>query len=333
RLSFSELRPHLHSLPDLPRAIPYLTTYYKEDWGFCVAHEELKEFPDGMYEVVVDTSLDKGVLEIGEAVIPGESKEEVLFSSYLCHPSLANNELSGPIVMAFLFQKILAMPRRRLTYRFVINPETIGAIGYLKKRGGHFKKRLVAGYQITCVGDPGKFTYKQSRQENSVADRAARVVLKEIGEHRVVKFDPSNGSDERQYCSPGFDLPVGSLMRTMYGEYAEYHTSMDNKSFIQFYAMAQSVDVYFKLVETLEGNRIWKNTSMYGEPQLGRRGLYHSLGSQKSTTLKISALAWTLNLADGSNDCLTISEKSGLPIREIFEAAEALFTVGLLKKT
>ena len=333
RLTFTELRPHIHSLPDMPYAIPYLTSYYKKDWGFCVSHEELKEFPEGIYEVVVDTTLSKGVLEIGEAVIPGETKDEILFSSYLCHPALANNELSGPLVMAFLFQKVLALSRRRYTYRFVVCPETIGSISYLKERGNHLQKHLSAGYQITCVGDPGKFTYKQSRQENTLADRAALAVLKEAGEHQVVRFDPSDGSDERQYCSPGFNLPMGSLMRTMYGKYPEYHTSLDNKSVIQFSAMARSVEVYFKLIQTLEGNGTWKNTVMYGEPQLGRRGLYHALGSQRSTPEKMAAILWSLNLSDGSHDCLSISERSGLPISAIIESTRLLFAAGLLKKT
>lgn len=329
-LSFSDLKPHLYSLPDQPEAIPYLTSYYQERWGFCLPHGELISLPEGKYTVFIDSEQKDGHLEVGEAVLPGERKEEILFSSYLCHPSLANNELSGPLVLAFLYQRVKAMPKRRFTYRFVILPETIGAICYLSKRGEHLKKNLLAGYQITCVGDPGKFTYKRSRRGDTLADRAACLLLRGLGPHEVIPFDPSAGSDERQYGSPGFNLPVGSLMRTPYGRYPEYHTSLDNKSFIRFEALEESLEAYAGIVEALEANRVWRNTVARGEPQLGRRGLYPTLGSQKNTGQKTKATLWLLNLADGSRDLLSIAEQSGQPIKMLIQLAEELRQAGLL---
>jgi aminopeptidase-like protein len=332
RMPLEKLREHLHSLPDLPDAIPYLTSYYKERWGFCLTHNELKSLPEGMYNVVVDTSLISGNLIVGEAVLPGESRKEVLFSTYLCHPSLADNELSGPLVMAFLYKKICAMKKRHWTYRFVVAPETLGAVCYLTRRGDHLKGNLIAGYQITCVGDSGNFTYKRSRRGDSIADRVAIEVLKKNGKHSILPFDPSNGSDERQYCSPGFNLPVGSLMRTMYGCYPEYHTSLDNKDFICFNAMEKSLEIYFKLVQTLEGCDLWENTVRNGEPQLGKRKLYPSLGSQKTIDPQVSAMLWCLNLADGTRDIGAIAERAGLPFQTIAKTVTRLANAGLLEK-
>lgn len=329
-LSLSELRPHLYSLPDQPDAVPYLTSYYKERWGFCLTHRELNSLPEGKYTVLVDSELKEGHVEIGEAVLAGERKEEILFSSYLCHPSLANNELSGPLVLAFLYQGIKAMPKRRFTYRFTVMPETIGAICYLNKRGEHLKHRLIAGYQITCVGDAGKFTYKRSCRGDTLADRAACVVLRDLGEHEVVPFDPSAGSDERQYGSPGFNLPVGSLMRTPYGRYPEYHTSLDNKNFIRFAALEESLGAYVNIAEAIEANAVWRNTVARGEPQLGRRGLYPTLGSQKNIDRKTKAMLWLLNLADGTRDLLVIAEQSGQPIKLLIQLADELKQAGLL---
>ncbi|HIO70208.1 MAG TPA: DUF4910 domain-containing protein, partial [Nitrospirales bacterium] len=247
-MSLAKLRAHLYSIPEQPHAIPYLTSYYEERWGFCLTHAELQSLPDGEYHVMVDTELKPGHVEIGEAVLPGATDEEVLISTYLCHPSLANNELSGPLVAAFLYERLAAVSCRRYTYRFVIAPETIGSICYLSEKGQHLKDHLVAGFQITCVGDAGNFTYKTSRNGNTLADRAARLVLRDLGPHTIIAFNPYEGSDEQQYCSPGFDLPVGSLMRTTYDAYPEYHTSLDNKQFISFEAMAGSLEAYEKII-------------------------------------------------------------------------------------
>lgn len=330
-MPLEKLKPHLHSLPDQPKAIPYVTSYYDENWGFCISNEELQRLPKGNYEVVVDTERRNGWVEVGEAVLPGRTKKEVLFSSYLCHPSLANNELTGPLVLAFLYEKLAKMARRHYSYRFVILPETIGSICYLSKRGTHLKKHLIAGYVLTCLGDRGPFTYKLSRDGQSLADRAARLILRDIGKHQIVPFVPHMGSDERQYGSPGFNLPVGSLMRTMYGCYPEYHTSDDNKTFISFEAMEESLGAYVSIVKALEGNCIWRGTVMYCEPQLGKRGLYPRLGTKQLADEKLRATMWLLNLADGTQDLLAIADKSGCRMELLVLVADELEKAGLLK--
>jgi aminopeptidase-like protein len=330
-LSREKLDEHLHSLPAQPTAIPYLTSYYGSQWGFCLAHEQRERLSAGDYEVVVDTELRAdGSLTLGEAVLPGEEPGEVLLSTYTCHPSLANNELSGPLVTAFLYQRVAAWPRRRLGYRFVFLPETIGAIAYLASHGDHLRERLLAGYVVTCIGDSGPFTLKRSRRGDTLADRAAAYVLRGEPDVRIVDFFPS-GSDERQYCSPGFDLPVASVMRTMYGTYPEYHTSLDNRDFISFSAMAESVDVYERILRTLDANLSLVNTSPFGEPQLGRRGLYPSLGGSKEADARAEAMLWILNQSDGEHDLLDIAARSGIPMELIVDAADDLIRAQLLE--
>lgn len=332
KLPLDELQQHLYSLPEMPDAIPYLTSYYRRRWGFCLSHRERQRLPKGNYEVVIDTEFKDGALEIGEAVLPGKTDEEILFSSYLCHPSLANNELSGPLALVFLYRRLAAMPNRRYTYRFAIMPETIGAVAYLVRRGSHLKRRLAAGYQITCVGDPGPFTYKTCREPGTLADRVALEVLKGLGRHTVVPFHPAFGSDERQYASPGFNLPVGSLMRTMYGRYREYHTSLDDKSFIRFEALSGSVDAYVEMARALEANRVWKTTVPHGVPMLGKRGLYPTLGSQRDCDKKVEEMMWLLNFADGTRDLVGIAERSGQPLGDLIPLSRELADAGLLKE-
>jgi aminopeptidase-like protein len=296
-----------------------------------LAHEQRERLSAGDYEVVVDTELRAdGSLTLGEAVLPGEEPGEVLLSTYTCHPSLANNELSGPLVTAFLYQRVAAWPRRRLGYRFVFLPETIGAIAYLASHGDHLRERLLAGYVVTCIGDSGPFTLKRSRRGDTLADRAAAYVLRGEPDVRIVDFFPS-GSDERQYCSPGFDLPVASVMRTMYGTYPEYHTSLDNRDFISFSAMAESVDVYERILRTLDANLSLVNTSPFGEPQLGRRGLYPSLGGSKEADARAEAMLWILNQSDGEHDLLDIAARSGMPMELIVDAADDLIRAQLLE--
>ena len=326
-----DLEQHLYSIPEKPTAIPYVTSYYAPRWGFCLSQSEREALPEGDYKVVIDTEMIEGSLTLSEAVLLGESEQEVLISTYTCHPSLANNELSGPLVAAFLYKKLAALEQRRLTYRFVFLPETIGAIAYLHLRGEHLKKNLVAGYVLTCIGDAGAFTYKRSRQRTSLADRAAEHVLKHLDKpSKVIDFSPL-GSDERQYCSPGFNLPIGSLMRSMYGTFPEYHTSLDNREFISFEAMAESVEVYFKIMLALENNLIYNNLFPYGEPQLGKRGLYETIGRNTIPELS-SAVFWLLNFADGEHDLLSICEKSGFNIELLGQAARACLQNGLLEK-
>lgn len=329
RMNLTELDKHIYTLPGQPTAIPYRTSYYQERWGFCMSQEQRQKMPPGEYEVNIESELKDGELIIGEAVLPGETKEEVLFSTYLCHPSMANNELSGPLVMAFLYRRLAAMPKRRLTYRFMIGAETIGAIAYLSIRGEHLKKNLIAGYQMTCVGDSGPFTYKRSRQGNSAADQAALTVLRDHGAHKVADFKPI-GSDERQYCSPGFNLPVGSLMRTPYHEYPEYHTSLDDKSVISCEAMSVTVDTYAEIAAALDNNIKWKNLFPEGEPQLSKRGLYPTVGTPHAVRDRIWTMMWLLNLADGEKDLLEIARISGQPIAALIDEAKSLKNAGLI---
>jgi aminopeptidase-like protein len=325
KLSLSELKKHLYSLPDQPNLVPYMTSYYKRRWGFCITHSQLENLDEDEYEVFIDSTLDEnGSMTIAEAYIPGEQKEEVFFSTYICHPSLANNELSGPLVASHLYQALTKREKLKYSYRFIFLPETIGSIYYLSVNGEDLRKKMIAGFVITCIGDAGAFTYKRSRKKNTLADRAAELVLKQTGlDYNTLDFFPT-GSDERQYCSPGFNLPVGSLMRTMYGKYPEYHTSADNKEFISFTAMEQSVQTYLKIIEVIENNYTYINKIPYCEPQLGKRGLYPTLGSQKSIAEFVKSMMWLLNLADGEHDLIDVANISKLPIESFFAVAEKL---------
>jgi aminopeptidase-like protein len=307
-MTWDELRTHIHSIPEMPEAIPYITSYYKENWGFCVAHEELVTWPkEGVYRVVIDSQLEAGHLTYGEAVLPGSSDEEILFSTYLCHPSMANNELSGPLAAALIYQAVAAMPERKYTYRFLFAPETIGVIAFLSRYGEELKSKLRAGYVLTCCGDPGGFTYKRSKHRHSLADRAAEHVLSfQNTPHRVIEF-AVGGSDERQYCSPGFNLPVGSLMRTPYQQFKEYHTSLDNKSFISFQSLQETVEVYTQIVRTLELNACYVNRIAHCEPQLGKRGLYPSSVDPLFNREETHRLLHFLSFADGENDLIYIA--------------------------
>lgn len=333
KLSYDELRPHLYSLPDQPELIPYLTSYYKRRWGFCLSHNQVLQLDQsGIYDVFIDSSLNNnGSMTIGEAVIEGKSGREILFSTYICHPSMANNELSGPLVSAFIYKKLHNLRNLKYTYRFLFIPETIGSIYSLSVNGEYWKANLDAGFVVTCVGDDGNFTYKKSRMGNSLADRAVELILKQTeNEYSIVDFFPS-GSDERQYCSPGFNLPVGSLMRTMYGRYPEYHTSKDNKDFISFEAMEKSVLKYLEVIELIERNEKYINKMPYCEPQLGKRGLYPTLGSQKGTEEFVSTMMWILNLSDGTNDLIAISERSKIPIKNLIPVLDKLIENGILE--
>jgi aminopeptidase-like protein len=309
KLNWDELQPHLHHIPEIPDAVPYMTTYYKENWGFCITHNEWKSLPrEGEYQVVIESTLEPGHLTWAECVLPGETDEEVLFSTYLCHPSMANNELSGPLAQAFLYEKLARMPKRRFTYRFVFAPETIGVIAFLAEHGERMKEKLRAGYVLTCCGDAGAFTYKRSKHRTSLADRAAEHILRHhYPKHTVLEF-AVGGSDERQYCSPGFNLPVGSLMRTPYQRYKQYHTSLDNKGFMSFPALAETIDAYFNICLLLEANRKYTNQISHCEPQLGKRGLYPSSVDPLFNREETHRLLHFLSFADGNKDLIDIAE-------------------------
>jgi aminopeptidase-like protein len=334
KMQYETLKEHIYTLPEQPDLIPYLTSYYKRRWGFCMSHKNFEKLnQNDEYEVYIDSSLDEnGSMTIAEAIIKGNTEEEVLFSTYICHPSLANNELSGPLVSTFIYEKLKQVKNLKYTYRFVFVPETIGSIYYLSQNGEYFKKHLKAGFIITCVGDSGTFTYKKSRIGNALPDRVVELLLQQTEQnYTIADFFPS-GSDERQYCSPGFNLPVGSLVRTMYGKYPEYHTSGDNKEFISFEAMEKTVNKYLEIIEIIEKNDKYVNTMPFCEPQLGKRGLYPTLGSQKEMQSVVMAMMWILNLADGESDLIDISNRSKISLKELIPVVDMLIKNGLLKK-
>ncbi|HVC96242.1 MAG TPA: DUF4910 domain-containing protein [Pirellulales bacterium] len=327
----AKLDEHLHSLPDQPDAIPYVTSYYAPRWGFCLTQRQRDRLPEGDYQVMIDTEHVAGSMTISHTVLPGDQPDEVLISTYTCHPSLANDNLSGPLAAAFLYRRLAALPQRRMTYRFVWLPETIGSIAYLQRLGEHLRRRLVAGYVVSCIGDPAPFTYKRSRRGDTPADRAALIALRKFsGERlRLLDFDPS-GSDERQYCSPGFDLPVGVIARSIYGSYPEYHTSLDNRDFISFEALVESVGALLATLLVLDRNVVYRRTNPYGEPELGRRGLYPTLGTRRQRDERLTALLWLLNLADGRHDLVAIAERSGADFDLLHELAGECLRAGLI---
>jgi aminopeptidase-like protein len=321
RLSRSELDAHLHSLPEHPDWVPYRTSYYADDWGFCLSERQRASLSDGEYEVVIDSDLRDGHLTYGELLIPGETDDEVLVSCHVCHPSLANDNLSGVVVAAFL-GRALAARRRRYTYRFLFIPGTIGSIAWLARHEADVA-RIRHGLVFSCLGDAGRPTYKRSRRGNAEIDRVAAHVLATRGpDHGIADFAPW-GYDERQYCSPGFDLPVGCLMRTPHGQFPEYHTSADDLGFVRPAALADSLAICERIVAVLEANRTCVSRNPKGEPQLGRRGLYGFLGGTGRSDAEL-AILWILNLADGRHDLLAVAERSGLPFDVVAETAALL---------
>lgn len=331
-ISYIELIKHIHYIKEMPEAIPYITSYYKRTWGFCMSYNDFLSLPqEGLYKVVIDSTLCAGSLTYGEAVLKGNSEKEILFSTYLCHPSMANNELSGPLVQAFLYKKIAALPNRKYTYRFLFAPETIGVIAYLGKMGDHLKQKLDAGYVLTCCGDNGAFVYKRSKRINSLADKVAEHVLKyQEVPYEIIPFSVG-GSDERQYCSPGFNLPVGSLTRSMYQRYKEYHTSLDNKQFISFEAMEKTINTYYEFVRTLELNELYVNTIPYCEPQLGKRGLYPSSVNPVENRNAVHNRMHLLTYADGEHDLVDIADLRGQSIVAFSNDIHELIKNGILE--
>lgn len=325
RMRLATLREHLFTIPEHPGVVPYRTSYYEENWGFCLSEEQLSRFDEEQeYEVLIDSSLQDGRLTYGEVLLPGEQKEEVLFSCHTCHPSLADDNLSGIAVAVALAQRVASFPRR-YSYRFLFVPGTIGSITWLA-RNEDTLARIQHGLVLTCVGDASNLTYKRSRRGNAEIDRAFAHVLQHSGEpHSVIDFFPY-GYDERQYCSPGIDLPVGCLMRARHGEFPEYHTSADNLDFVRAEALADSFAKCLAVIELLEGNRIYLNKKPKGEPQLGRRGLYAGIGKRDHEL----AYLWVLNLSDGKHSLLDIAERANLPFAAIKSAATALSATDLL---
>lgn len=327
-LSLAELRPHLHSLPDQPQVIPYRTSYYREDWGFCATHEVVETLADGAYKVRIDSSLTDGSLTYGECLIPGESDDEFLVYTHVCHPSLCNDNLSGMALAATLASSLRAS-RPQLTFRFVFAPGTIGSITWLARneaRVGHVRHGIVLG----LLGDRGPLTYKRSRRGNAEIDQIAMHALSAVSDvSRYIDYSPY-GYDERQFCSPGFDLPVGRLTRTPNGEYPEYHSSADNFSLLDEHSLAESLRACATIMDIADRNETYLNLNPKCEPMLGRRGLYRSTGGTKPGVFE-HAMLWVLNQSDGSNSLLDIAERSRLPFQAIADAADALLKGKLLQ--
>lgn len=334
QLSLNELKPHLYSIPELPDAIPYVTSYYQRTWGFCLPHRVVERLPEGQYEAWIDSELTDGHLHYGHALLPGETEQEILLSSYLCHPSLANNELSGPLVLALLFQRLSRWGRRRYTYRFVLNPETIGSLVYLQRYGDYLKATLQAGLVLTCLGGPDRLSYKLTRRETDWLDQTV-LHMKEQGQLdiRIRPFSPLTGSDERQYCSPGFNLPVGQMARTVYREYAQYHTSLDTKEFMGIGTLIESANQIEQLLQTLEYAGIFHNQCPYGEVQLSRRGLYPPVNSPQTRTgqqttvdggIALSHLRMILYYSDGQQTMVEIAKRCGCTVQQLIPAVNRL---------
>jgi aminopeptidase-like protein len=326
-MPLTELKPHLFTIPANPDWIPYRTSYYKEDWGFCLSHNQMLGLEDGNYEVCIDSTLQEGHLTYGECYLPGQSDDEVLISCHACHPSLANDNLSG-LTVATLLAQFLAGRELRYSYRFLFIPGTIGAITWLAQNRAT-AARIRHGLVLTCIGDMSGFHYKKSRQGNAEIDRAVSHILAHYSESpKFLEFSPY-GYDERQYCSPGFNLAVGCLMRSVWGSFPEYHTSADNLEFIHPQQLAGSLRVCTAIVDVLENNRRYRNLNPYCEPQLGKRNLYHSTGGD-GIAEDINARLWVLNLSDGEFSLLDIAERSNIPFSKISQAAELLRESGLL---
>ncbi|HKQ36251.1 MAG TPA: DUF4910 domain-containing protein [Nitrospiraceae bacterium] len=330
KVTLSELKEHLFSLPDHPDWIPYRTSYYKENWGFCVSQKQLDSLEEGDYQVVIDSSLEDGHLTYGEYFIQGETDDEVLLSCHCCHPSLCNDNLSGIAVTSTL-AKLLTPLALRYSYRFLFIPGAIGSITWLALNESS-AARIKHGLVVTGVGDSGPLHYKRSRRGDAEIDRAVEHTLKHSGQPCQIRDFSPYGYDERQYCSPGFNLAVGSLTRTPHGQYPQYHTSADNLDFISSKSLTDSLSAYMAVLRVLEGNKQYRNLNPKCEVRLGKRGLYRTVGGQIDQPLRELAMLWILNLSDGNYSLLDIADRAGIQFDLVHEAADALKTCGLLEE-
>ena len=328
-LSLDELQEHLHSLPEQPDAIPYITSYYSERWGFCLSHRQRQQLKPGRYRVVIDSQLKDGSLTYGECLIPGESDEEVFLSTYVCHPSMANNELSGPVVMAYLGQWLRSAPRH-YSYRIIFIPETIGAVTYLSRHLDHLKSKVVLGFNLSCIGDDRQFSYVASRYEDTLADRIVANCMATNHPGHIKYSFLDRGSDERQYCSPGIDLPLVTLCRSKFGTYPEYHTSLDDLDLVTPSGLQGGYDLVKDCLSINEHNRVYRTTCL-AEPQLGKRGLYPNLGTRQ-TKAAVETLMDFIAYADGRNDIIDISNRVGKPVKDLLAVASKLLAADLLEE-
>lgn len=333
-LLFEDLDEHLYTISDQPAAIPYVTSYYERNWGFCLPHSRYESLPEGEYHAYIDAELDpSGALNYGHTVLEGQTDREVLLSTYLCHPSLANNELSGPLVLTSLYKWLEACENRKFTYRFVVVPETIGSLSYLFRYGSHLQDNLVAGLVLTCLGGPAdRLSYKQSRRGDTLIDE----VVHHVEEHmqqgfQFRRFDTA-GSDERQYCSPGFNLPVGQFARTVYGEYPEYHTSLDHKEFMTIDALVGSAEKIARVIETLEYAGYYRNQQPFGEPMMSKRDLYPTVNEPENHDQRefVKTMMRILNYSDGTHSIIEIAEKYDKTVDDLTQAIDQLQAAELL---
>lgn len=330
KMSLADLRPRLITLPDQPDLVPYRTSYYNRTWGFCLSQRQLDALPEGQYEVFIDSDFSQGHLTYGEYVVPGASSDEILISCHVCHPSLANDNLSGIALATFLARQVEATAHR-FTYRFLFIPGTIGSITWLAHNENRVD-RIRHGLVLSCVGDGGGPTYKRSRRGNAAVDRAVEHVLKHCGRVAVLEDFSPYGYDERQYCSPAFNLPVGLFERSQYGKFPEYHNSADNLGFVRAEYLEESYRMVVGVLEILENDAAFLNTMPKCEPQLGKRGLYSAIGGDKDAARKQMAMLWVLNLSDGTHSLLDIAERAGIPFHTLFETTALLERNGLLRR-
>ena len=332
--TLEELKPHLHSNPNQPDVIPYLTSYYKRRWGFCLSHRQLQSLPDGRYQVEIKSSLKKGSLTIAEALIPGKTTKEIILTCYTCHPSMANDSLSGVVLNVELFKYLSRRQNNHFSYRFIFAPETIGTIAYLARN----KDRVIANTHcvlvLTCVGGPGAFTYKRTKLNDHPLDKIAENVLKHSGkEHKILDFFLP-GSDERQYSTPGFNIPAASLMKAAYG-FPEYHTSADDLQLVTKESLEATFALHTQVLEGLEGNLTYQNLKPFCEPFLSKYGLYETIGGQKTPGRHLDTtkqILYILNYSDGTHSLVDIAEKGGFNLLDLIETAQVLEAKGLLKK-
>jgi len=325
-VSKDELLKHLHYVDEMPNAIPYVTSYYESNWGFCMTKQAFEKLGEGPFRVFIDSSLkgpgEGGVVNFGEVILKGKSSQEILFSTYICHPSMANNELSGPVLSIALIRQ-LSKIYHHYTYRFLFLPETIGSIAYLSENYEKMKVKTIAGWVLTCIGDKGAFSYIPSRLGNNYADRITKEVLSSIVPDYVTYSWLDRGSDERQYCSPGIDLPVCSVTRSRYGTYPEYHTSLDNLDIISEDSLEESLEFLSHLVKKIESNRVPKSKILC-EPQMGKRNLYSNTSTAQSYTAQTKRMIDTLSYLDGTHTLEDISTKCGIDMKQINEILEVL---------
>ena len=328
--SRAELDEHLYSLPELPHAIPYVTSYYRETWGFCLTHDQRVNLGDGPFRVLIDSEHKIGSLTYGELVIPGDSSDEILLSTYVCHPSMANNELSGPVVTTALARWILGLENRHYTYRIVMVPETIGSVVYLSLHLRHLQEHLKAGWVLTCIGDDRAYSYLPSPSGATFADRVSKKVMSKSN-HRFDEYSfLDRGSDERQYCSPGVDLPVVSLMRSKYGTYPEYHTSLDDLSLVTPSGLQGGLDMMKAVIDDLESSPRWRSTVL-GEPQMGKRGLYPTTSTSTSAH-EVYDMMNVLAFCDGTHDTEELASICSITVSKAEEIVNKLFAAGVLSQ-